>query len=145
VVEPSGARRTDPVPDARALLRVVTLEPAREQLVERRAEAQQHPGRVSRPRARGGLEDARDLGIVEPGHDGPDQHRDRHAGRRETLDHLQAPRRRRGARLHAARELRVEPGDRQPHVRRVVLRIEGATKHGVRAVRAGLPEQGARP
>ena len=83
-------------------------------------EAQQHPARGSGAGRGGGGEDARDLGVVQARDDRRDHDADRHAGRGERGDRLEAALGARGARLEPARELGVERGDRAHDVRRAV-------------------------
>src|SRR5205809_5114823 len=58
VAEAPAARVADAAEDARAALRVVLLEPAREELVDGFRQAQQDPARALRAGARRGFEDA---------------------------------------------------------------------------------------
>src|SRR5439155_4165353 len=108
VAEPPAARVADAGEDAGAALGIPLLEPALEELVDGLREAEEHPARALRPGPRRGLQDARDLGVVEARDDGPDQHADRHAGLRERRHRLEPSLGARGARLHAPGELGVE-------------------------------------
>src|SRR5207247_8514985 len=81
--EGPATRVADAGEDAGAALRVAFLEPAPEELVDGLGQAEEHPARALRSGPRRGLQDARDLGVVEARDDGPDQHAHRRAGPRE--------------------------------------------------------------
>ena len=101
------------------------VEPPAEELIDRLRQPEENPAGAARARLARGLEDARDLGVVEAGNDRADHdgHRDARAG--EGRQGLQPALGSRRARLHAAGEVRIERGDREEHVGGIV-RGEGA-------------------
>src|SRR5438552_8777085 len=107
VAEAPAARVADAAEDARTALGIVLLEPALEELVYGLGQAEEYPAPALRSRQGRGLQDAPDLGIIQPRDDGPDQHAHRHTGPREGRHRLEPPRRPGGPRPHAPRQLRA--------------------------------------
>src|SRR5438132_5942256 len=93
----------DAAEDPLASLRIVLREPGVEELVDGLREPEQHPARAPRARPSRRFEDARDLGVVQPRDDGPDQDADRPPGPGEGRHRLEAPLRTPRPPLHAAR------------------------------------------
>src|SRR6185369_12421519 len=103
VADPPLPRAADASEDTLAAFGIVLGEPAVEQLVDRLRQAKEDPARTLGPRARRGFEDARDLGVVQPRHDGTDHDADRHPGARERRHRVEPAVGTCRARLHAPR------------------------------------------
>src|SRR6185312_1864457 len=100
---------------------IVRHQPFAEKVAHLERQAQQHVARFLDAGDLRRLEDALHLAVVERRDDRRDHHRRRHAGVRQLPQGLEAPHRRRRARLHLARQLGVERRHRQRDLRQLAL------------------------
>ncbi|KAH2821212.1 hypothetical protein KXV85_002907, partial [Aspergillus fumigatus] len=121
VVVAAAAHVADQGEDVAVTVGIVRHQPFAEEIAHFKRQAQQHvagfPGAGMGRR----IEDALDLGIVQRRDHRRYHNRGGDAGLRQHLDRLQPFRRRRGARLHGARQFRIERRHRQRDLGKVAL------------------------
>src|SRR3954453_22224869 len=88
-------------------------QPLAEKVAQFEWQAQQNISRFLPPGGRRGIEDALDLHVVDRGNDWRDHHGGRDTGLREFAQRFEPSGRRRGTRLHHARQLRIEARHRE--------------------------------
>ena len=117
----AAAHVADELEDVAIAVGKIRHQPFAEQVAHFQRQAQQHIAGMAHAGLRHRLEDALDLGIVDRRNDRRHHGRGRHAGLDQLPQRFEPARRRRGARLHGARELGIERRHRDRHLDQIAL------------------------